>query len=139
MTNDFTTIPSSLPVESGPNSITGYTRDNLYATEDDVPAWLLEAEKLHGRMIRTTAMTLPGGRIIHVTRFASNWRWTLENPANPPGQMETDIWLTPEALEASELLIALLYGSDESRTAHLEGYIESTQLAILAKQEDADV
>ena len=139
MTDDQSTILPALTPPAQPNSITGYTREDLYATEDDVPAWLLEAEQTHGRMVRTTAMALPGGRIIHVTRFAINWRWTLENPANPPGEMETDIWLTPEALEASKLLIALLYGAEESRTAHLEAYIDAQAFSILAKQGDADV
>ena len=118
-----------------PNSITGYTREELYPNEGDVPSWLVEAEGVHGRMLRTTAMMLPGKRIIHVTRFALHWRWTLENPANPPGLFETDIWLTPEALEASELLISLLYEPGENRVAHLEQLIEHEPLQIIAKKD----
>lgn len=126
-----------MPETTTPNSITGYSRDDLYPDDAAVPPWLVEAERVHGRMLRTTAMWLPDGRTIHVTRFAKHWRWKLENPANPPGQEETDIWLTPEALEASELLIALLYGPKESRTAHLEAYIDAAQLRMAAKHEDA--
>ena len=122
------------------SSITGYARDDLYPETADVPPWLLEAEQVHGRLIRTTAMALPGGRTIHVTRFVKDWLWTLANPANPVGQHEVDIWLSPEALEASELLIALLYAPDENRTAHLEALIASGQ-AVLTKvktQEKSD-
>lgn len=116
-----------------PHSITGYTRDDLYPNDTGVPSWLVEAEQTHGRMVKTTAMTLPGHRTIHVTRFAKDWRWTLTNPANPAGMTEADIWLTPEAMEASELLIALLYGPGESWTAHLEQWSDNDEVTLQAK------
>ena len=111
-----------------PNSITGYSRDDLYPDDADMPPWLVEAEQAHGRMVRSTAMLLPDGRSLHVTRFALHWRWTLRNEANPPGLQETDIWLTPEALEASELLIAMLREPGENPMAHLEAYIDGCLL-----------
>lgn len=90
-----------------PNSVTGYTRDELLALGPGLQVpWLAEAEDRFGTLQRHHAMQFRDGRVMHITAFARGWRWALCNPqADPP--METDIWLTPEAMDGSLMLISL--------------------------------
>lgn len=110
------------------NSIDGWTREQLLTFLPDVP-WLEEAEAKYGTLQRHCAMNLPDGRQIHVTAFAAGWRWTLMNPANEPPNHEVDIWLSPEGMEASLMLVCLcksaMGATPETFYAHLEHYVES--------------
>lgn len=94
-------------MDSPPKSLTGWTREELFA-EREPPAWLLQAEAVYGPMVRHSALYLPGQWQVHLTRFAQAWRLCLQNPENPPEARALDCFLTPEAFEAILLLAGLM-------------------------------
>ncbi len=62
-------MPGLIPDHQA-DSVRGFTREDLYPAGVDIPPWPLEAEQLHGHLLKSGCIALPDGRRAHLTSSA---------------------------------------------------------------------